>query len=241
MTSNSKEAEELIKIAKENGKIIMVDHTFEYSESINKIKGIIEAKELGDIYYMRANWLNLGLLQPDVNVIWDLVPHISSIINYISNLKPLSVSANAGAYIRKDIPEVANIHIKFSKEVTAYITVGWLEPRKTRSMTIVGSKKMLVYDLTNDEEPIKIYDKSVNLAEEIKDTRQFRVNYSYGDIHSPNVRNIESLRTMCLHFVDCIVNNKKPRSDGESGANVIKILEAAEESLKNNGKEVKLE
>ncbi len=238
ITSSVEEAENLIKIAKEKNKIIMVDHTFEYHEGINKIKEIINNKDLGEIYYMRAEWLSLGLLQPDVNVAWDLATHMISIINYVFNLDALSVSANFGAYIRKEIPEVANINIKFPNDINCYLMVSWLEPKKTRKITIVGSKKLLVYDLTNDEEQVKIYDKGVDLSKEIKDIEQLKINYRYGDIYSPNIKTIEPLKTMCLHFTESIINNEKPRSDGESGLKVIKMLEAINESLKNNGAEV---
>ncbi len=238
ITSTSKEAEELIRIAKEKNKILMVDHTFEYEEGINKIKEIIESGNLGDIYYIRAEWLNLGLLQPDVNVVWDLATHIISIIGYAFNMKPSSLNANAGAYIRKNIPEVANINIKFPQGINSYVTISWLEPKKTRRITIIGSKKLLVYDLMNEEERIKMYDMGVDISKEINDLEQFKVNYRYGDIYSPNIKVIESLRSVCSHFIDCIVNNEQPRSDGESGFNVVKILEAIDESIKNNGKEV---
>jgi len=238
MTSNSKEAEDLIKIGKEKNKIIMIDHTFEYDEAINKMKEIIESKDLGEIYYIRAEWLNLGLLQPDINVVWDLATHMASIINYALDIKPVSLNANVGAYIRKDIPEVANINIKFPGDVNSYITVSWLEPKKTRRITIAGSKKLLIYDLMNEEEKIKVYDKGVDLLKDVNDVRQFKINYRYGDIYSPNIKNIEPLKNVCSHFADCIKNNKTPRSNGESGLEVIKILEAIDESLKNNGKEV---
>lgn len=241
MTASIKEAEELIEIAKEKKSVLMVDHTFEYAQAINKMKEIIESNELGDIYYIRADWLNLGLLQPDVNVIWDLATHVSSIINYVINLKPISLSANGGAYIRKEIEEIAHINLLFPKNIKAYMTVSWLEPRKTRSITIVGSKKMLVYDLMNEEEQIKIFDKSVDLTEDIKDSRQFRVNYKFGETHSPFIKNIETLKEMCSHFADCIINDKIPRSDGSSGLNVVRILEASKESIENNGKEIMLE
>jgi len=241
MTVSVKEAEDLIAVAKKKKKVLMVDHTFEYENAINKMKEIIKSDELGDIYYIRADWLNLGLLQPDVDVIWDLVTHIASIINYVINMKVVSLSAKAGAYIRKNIPEVAHMNIKYEKNVNAYITVSWLEPRKTRSITIVGSKKMLLYDLINEEEKIKIFDKGVDLkTTNIDDVRQIRIDYRYGNIYSPNVINVEPLNNMCSHFADCIINKKKPRSDGFSGLNVVKILESAEESLRNNGKEILL-
>lgn len=241
MTSSSEEAKELIRIAKEKNRVLMVDHTFEYSEAINKMKRIIESGELGKTYYIRAEWLNLGLLQPNVNVIWDLATHIISIIDYITELKPISVNANAAGYLRENIQEIAQAHIKFQNRVSAYLTVSWLEPKKTRRMTIVGNKKLLVYDLTEDEEPIKIYDKGVDIIESSTDVRPAEMHYRYGDIHSPYVQNIEPLNIMCRHFIDCIKNNLKPRTDGESGLRVVKILEAAEESIKNGGKEITLE
>lgn len=234
MTANIQEAKELIKIANDKNKILMVDHTFEYSGPINKMKEVIESGELGNIYYIRANWFNLGLLQPDVNVIWDLATHIISIINYVTDSKPQSINANAKPYIRENISEIATINIDFSKGISAFLSVGWLEPRKTREMTIIGSKKMLVYDLMNSDEPVKIYDKGVILNEN-------KIDYKSGEIYSPQIKNIEPLKTMCKHFIDCIRNNKKPRSDGQSGLNVIKVLEAAEKSLRNRGQEIQIE
>ena len=234
MTANIQEAKELIKIANDKNKILMVDHTFEYSGPINKMKEVIESGELGNIYYIRANWFNLGLLQPDVNVIWDLATHIISIINYVTDSKPQSINANAKPYIRENISEIATINIDFSKGISAFLSVGWLEPRKTREMTIIGSKKMLVYDLMNSDEPVKIYDKGVILNEN-------KIDYTSGEIYSPQIKNIEPLKTMCKHFIDCIRNNKKPRSDGQSGLNVIKVLEAAEKSLRNRGQEIQIE
>jgi len=240
MTSNVEEAKELIRIAKEKNKMLMVDHTFEYSEAINRIKKIVESGELGELFYIRAEWLNLGLLQPDINVLWDLAPHIISTIIYITGFKPKSLNAKAEGHIRGDIPEVAQVNIKFYGGLSAYFTTSWLEPKKTRSMTIVGSKKLLIYDLTNTEEPIKIYDKNVELIQD-EDIRQRRMNYKYGDIVSPSIKNIEPLSVMCKHFIECIKTNKQPTSNGESGLRVVKVLEATERSMKNQGKEIILD
>lgn len=238
MTASVREAEDLIRTAEEKNRILMVDHTFEYAQAIIKIKEIIESGEIGNIYYARAEWLNLGILQPDVNVIWDLATHIISIMSYILGVKAVSLNANANNYLKKDIPEIAHIYIKFQGRIALYMTVSWLEPKKTRTITIVGDKKALVYDLTNMEEQIKVYDKGVVVTAE--DMQQLRINYRYGDIYSPNIKNIEPLQVMCSHFADCITNNKAPRSDGLSGLNVVKVLEATEESLRNNGKELVL-
>lgn len=240
MVGSVAEAEELVRIAEQNNKVLMVDHTFEYAQPINEIKKVVDDGTLGDIYYIRAEWLNLGLLQPDVNVIWDLATHIFSIVSYVSGMNPISLNADAGAYVRKDIAEIAHVHVKYPNQITAYMTVSWLEPKKTRRLTIIGSKKTLIYDLINVEEPIKIYDTGVDLANPSGDINQLRVNYRYGDILSPHVKNIEPLRKMCSHFADCIIDGKTPTSDGRSGLNVVKMLEATEESLRNQGMEIKL-
>jgi predicted dehydrogenase len=237
LTDTSEDTRDLIKTADEKGKILMVDHTFEYSGAINKIKEILDSGELGDIYYLRAEWLNLGLLQPHIDVVWDLATHIISIINYVTNLKAQAVSVNAKGYLRQNIPEIANVNIEFPNNVSAYLTVGWLEPEKTRKLTIVGSKKMLVYNLTDEKEPIKIYNKSANLISEEK----FQVDYTDEGYSAPTFDNPEPLNTMARHFLDCINNNKKPKSDGENGLNVIKLLESINESLKTKGAKINIE
>ena len=234
-----KKARELIKTADTNGMILMVDHTFEYAQAINRIKEIVESDELGRIYYIRAEWLNLGVLQPDVNVVWDLAAHVTSILTYLTGMEPSSLSANAGAYIRDDIEEIAHVHFKFPRDITTYMTVSWLEPKKTRSITIVGSRKMLVYDLMDEDEQIKIFDKGVDITEfSERDITQFRINYRYGDVYSPKIKKIEPLREMCEHFARCIIENRTPRSDGLSGLKVVRILSAIQQSIKNGGKEV---
>ena len=238
MTDNYKEAQELVKLAEKKGLILMVDHIWEYTEAIRKIKEIYNSKQLGKIYYIRADWHNLGLLQPDVNVIWDLAPHLISTINSITGNKLKSVNATAQECIVKDIPEFGRVQLNYSRGLKAYLSFGWLEPKKTRELTIVGSKKMLVFDMTNNEEPIKIYDKGVNIKP--KDI-QSRINYKYGDILSPAIKNIEALSTLCNHFKDCILNNSiKQKTSGSEGAKIIEALEAIDKSVEKNGVEVKL-
>ncbi len=238
MTDNYKEAKELVKLAEKKGLILMIDHIWEYTEAIKKIKEIYDSKQLGKIHYIRADWHNLGLLQPDVNVIWDLAPHLISVINSITGSKLKSVNATAQGCIRKEIPEFGRVQLNYSRNLKAYLSVGWIEPRKTRELTIVGSKKMLVFDMTNNEEPIKIYDKSVNMIKQ-KDV-QSRINYNYGDIISPAIKNIEALSSLCSHFRDCILNGTKPKTSGKDGAKIIETLEAIDKSVKQNGQEVML-
>ena len=168
--------------------------------------------------------------------------HVVSILCFVTGLKPTRLSAHASAYIRDDIEEIAHLHLTFPDAITAYVTVSWLEPRKTRSITVVGGRKMLVYDLMNEEEQIKIYDKGIDLTETADtDVNQFRINYRYGDIYSPNIEKIEPLREMCGHFVRSILDGTRPGSDGDSGLNVVRVIEAAEKSFRDGGMEIRLD
>ncbi|MBU1136570.1 MAG: Gfo/Idh/MocA family oxidoreductase [Nanoarchaeota archaeon] len=229
-TLTSKEAEELLEISNQKNKIIMVDHIFEYSPAINKIKQILDNKELGNPNYIHAEWLSLGRLQPEVNVIWDLAVHVFAALNYILGKKPISLSAHTKAYFREDIDEVAVITLNFPDKIKAFVTVSWTEPEKTRKMTIVGSKKMLVYNML-DKDQIKIHNKSVNI-------NQNQITYPEGEITPIKIEDTEPLKTSCSHFISCIKNNTVPRSDGQDGLDIVRILEATDESIKNNGKEI---
>lgn len=242
MTTSSKEAEELIETARNSKKVLMVGHTFEYSGAVNKIKDIINSGEIGDIYYFDSNRVNLGLFQKDINVAWDLAPHDISIMLYVMNLKPLQVSAFGKAYINKNIEDILYIFLNFPKNIIAHIHVSWLAPVKYRRTVIGGSKKMVVYDDVENIEKIKIFDRGVVVTDVDSSTGIFdrQLYYRTGDIMSPKIDTTESLHVECSHFIDCIINNKKPRSDGESGLWVIKILEAAQNSLRNESKPVKI-
>ncbi len=230
LTASSKEAEELFKLAKTKNLVLMVDHTFQYSPAINKIKEIISSGELGKIHYLHADWLSLGRLQPEVNVIWDLAVHVFSTLNYILGKKPTSLNVKAQAYFREILEEVAFVSLNFPDTIKAFVKVSWTEPEKTRKIIIVGNKKMLVYNML-DKEQIKIYNKSVNINKD---------NITYLDEGYEPVAfdDIEPLKLSCSHFLDCIKNNKQPLTDGENGLEIVKILEATNESIKNNGSEV---
>lgn len=236
MTSLSKESKELIELANQKNKILMVDHTFEFEPAIRQIKKIIELGDIGDIYYINASWLNLGLLRPDVNVVFDLATHIFSIINYITNKQPISVKASGNTYVsNNNLEEMANLIVKYPDKLIANINVSWLEPYKTRKMVIVGSKKMLVFDLLQPQEQLKVFDKGVDI-----NNTENKISYRSGDVFSPNVQPVEPLKEMAKHFLSCIVESKKPLTSGENGLTVAKLLEAAEQSLKNNGIEIEL-
>jgi len=248
ITSNSKDAEELIRIADKNKRILMVDHTFEYSPAVNKIKEIIDSGELGKIFTIDMIRVNLGLFQKDINVVWDLAPHDISILLFLLDKMPLSASADGVDFVQKGIEDDAHLALKFPDRVMAHMHVSWLDPLKIRKVTIVGNRKMLVYDDTAQNERVKIYDKGVNLEknslprDEYYSTWEgFKLVYRSGDVNIPRIEEKEPLSIMCRHFIDCIKTGKRPVSDGNSGLRVVKVIETLQESLKNNGAEVSLQ
>ena len=234
------QCEELIAIAKKQGRILMVGHTFLYSPAVRKIKEIIDRNDIGDIRYISARRLNLGLFQKDINVAWDLAPHDISIILYIMGESPLSVNCRGGAHVTKGIEDVTSMTLQFSRERTAMITSSWHDPRKIREMTIVGSKRMIVYDDIAQQEKIKIYDARVERPPHYDTFGEFQYAYHYGDIYSPYIKLDEPLKTECQHFIDCIVHGKVPITSGEAGAEVVRVLEGSTESLRLNGAPVDL-
>lgn len=233
MTLNSLHAKELIDLAEQKDLTLMVGHTFEYNSAVVALKKYIESGELGDIYYLDAARLNLGLFQRDSNVLWDLAPHDISILLYLLGQPPVSVSAQGMPCVFDGIFDVAYMNLIFPDHIPAYIHVSWLDPCKVRRVTVVGSKKMIVYNDMENEQKLKIYDKGVDSPTYTNGFGEFQCNYRSGDIIIPNIRIAEPLRQECQHFLDCIFNNAKPCSSGTEGLNVVKILEAAEHSMKN--------
>jgi len=228
----------LIQLAKRKNKVLMVGHTFEYTAAVNKIKEIVHSGELGEILYISSVRLNLGLFQPDINVVWDLAPHDISIISYILGEDCISVNCQGKAHYKKDIEDVATLTMNFKSGTIAFIYSSWLDPKKVRRTTIVGSKKMLVYDDIEPQEKIKIFDKGVEAPPHYDTFGEFAFSYRYGDIYSPRIEDYEPLRMECMHFLECLEKNRTPRSCGYSGLRVVSILEAANKSLKNSGKAV---
>ncbi len=245
ITRNSSDALDLIKIAKKAGKTLMVDHTFEYSLSVRKIRELIAKKELGRIFNVNITRINLGLFQKDINVVWDLVPHDISMLRFILNKEPVSVRAFAESHVMPNNQDTAYLLLKFPDNITAHLHVSWLSPRKIRETTIIGSKKMLVYDDMSQSEKIKIYNKSVSIESYRLPSQKyyesfgdFQLLYRSGDIHIPKLDEGEPLKDVCKHFIECMRTGKKPLSDGYSGYMVTKALEAAQQSLERNGDEV---
>jgi predicted dehydrogenase len=234
LTLKSEHAEELIKLADEKKLTLMVGHTFEYNSAVHALKKYIESEFLGQIYYVDAARLNLGLFQRDTNVLWDLAPHDISILLYLLGKRPLSVAAQGSTFIFKGIHDVVYMNLIFPDNISAHVHVSWLEPCKVRRITVVGSKKMVVYNDVENETKIKIYDKGVDtLPEDTAGFGEFHCNYRTGDITIPNIRFVEPLRQECQHFLDCIINHTEPCSCGREGLEVVKILEAAQLSLKD--------
>jgi predicted dehydrogenase len=240
MASSTAECEELIQIAQSKGLILMVGHTFLYSAPVRKIKEIVDNHDIGEIRYISARRLNLGLFQKDINVAWDLAPHDISIILYIMQERPHSVNCRGGAHITKGIEDVTSMSLHFSKERSAIIHSSWHDPRKVREMTIVGSKRMIVYDDIASQEKIKIFDARVERPPHYDTFAEFQYAYHYGDIHCPYIKQDEPLKTECQHFLDSIRHDTVPLTSGAAGLEVVHILEASSASLKQNGASIPL-
>jgi predicted dehydrogenase len=240
MASSAAECNELIEIADSKDLTIIVGHTFIYSPPVRKVKELISRKALGDIQYISARRLNLGLFQTDINVAWDLAPHDLSIILYVMDLAPLSVNCQGKAHIDPEIEDVTSMVLNYDNGCFGTIQSSWLDPNKIREMTFVGSKRMLVYNDLEPTEKIKIYDKRVETPPYYDTFAEFHYSYHYGDMYSPYLKQYEPLKRECEHFLDCIRTAEKPESSGEEGLKVVQILEAASESLKRNGAKVEI-
>ena len=214
MTASVESARELVNLARERNRVLMVDHTFEYAPAVNKIREIVTQGELGDIYYVSMSRLNLGLFQQDINVIWDLAPHDISILNYVLGIHPEAVSAHGNGNILSNIEDVAMVTIFFPENLMAFLHVSWLDPCKMRRATFVGSRKMLVYDDVEPLEKIKIYDKGVEGPKYYDTFGEFQFSYRYGDINTPYLESHEPLNLECRHFLDCILKGETSRSGG---------------------------
>ena len=235
MASSSHECEELIDIAERNGLVLMVDHTFLYSAPVRKIVDIVQAGDLGDIRYINSRRLNLGLFQRDVNVAWDLAPHDISIILHILGELPTAVNCQGNAHVTPQVEDVTNMSLLFPHKRFATIQSSWLEPRKIREMTIVGSRRMIVYDDLQTHEKIRIYDVRVERPPHYDTFAEFQYSYHYGDSYIPYLQQEEPLNMACRHFIDCIQTNSTPMTSGRHGLEMIRVLEGASASLKMNG------
>jgi predicted dehydrogenase len=235
LAKSAAQCEELLELANKNGLVLMVGHTFLYSAPVRKIKQIIEWGDIGDIRYISCRRLNLGLFQKDINVTWDLAPHDVSIVLYIMGEAPVSVNCTGNAHVTAGVEDVTTMCVNFRQNRLATIQSSWLDPRKVREMTIVGTKRMIVYDDVQPLEKIRIYDMRVERPPHYDNFAEFQYSYHYGDSYIPYVRQEEPLKVECQHFLDCIQHGKTPITSGKEGLEVVRILEASEASLKLNG------
>jgi predicted dehydrogenase len=235
MAASAAECEELIDIAESKGLVLMVGHTFLYSSPVKKIVEIVRAGDIGDIRYINSRRLNLGLFQKDINVAWDLAPHDISIILHVLGEFPLAVNCQGNAHVTPNIEDVTNMSLSFRQNKFATIQSSWLEPRKIREMTIVGTRRMIVYDDLQTHEKIRIYDVRVERPPHYDTFAEFHYSYHYGDSYIPHIQHEEPLKAECQHFLDCIQNGSEPDTSGRDGLELVKILEAASLSLKGNG------
>jgi len=237
MTSTVEEASALIELANKKNKLLMVDHTFLYTGAVQKMKSMIASDEIGKVKYFDSTRINLGLFQPDVNVLWDLAPHDISILTYLINDKPISVQATGISHTHNDIENIAYLTVNYASDFIAHFNCSWTSPVKIRMMLIGGDKKMLVFNDLEPTEKIKVYDTGYSHKTD-EEKQRILVDYRAGDIFIPKIETKEALSGMAADFINCIINGKTPIASAASGLEVIKILEASQASIKNKGKEI---
>jgi len=237
-TSTTQQAEELIELATRNRLKIMVDHTFLFTGAVRKIRQLVDNGTLGKLYYYDSTRVNLGLFQHDINVVWDLAPHDLSIMDYIIPKKPEAIVATGERHLNGHV-DVAFITIYFPGNVIAHINVNWLSPVKVRTTLIGGEKRMLVWNDLEADEKLKVYDKGVQMRTG-HEIYELLVSYRSGDMWAPKVEPTEALKAELAYFIDCILNDRTPINDGPAGLRVVKMLEAADQSLKKRGTTIRL-
>lgn len=241
ITTSAAEAEKLIAVAEARQLVLMVDHTFVYTGAVRKMRQLIDSGELGDLYYFDSERINLGLLRHDVNVVWDLAPHDLSILEYLIDEEPCAVRARGYKHVGAEMDEMALVTIEYPSGFHAHIRVSWLSPVKMRLTMIGGSKKMIVYDDVQPSEKVRLYDKGIVLDfgdEEVSTTTPI---YRAGDVHIPQLDRREALQIETQHFLDCVRHKKKPLTGGPEGLAVVRLLEAADRSMAEQGATIRLQ
>ncbi len=239
MTSTVAEAEELIELATKKGLTLMADHTFLYTGAVRKMKELIDTDIIGTPRYFDSARINLGLFQPDINVLWDLAPHDISILTYLITETPLSINATGISHTHNNIENIAYMTVNYNSDFIAHFNCSWTSPVKVRQTLIGGDKKMIVYNDLEPSEKIRVYDTSYNHTT-VLDRNTIMVDYRTGDVYIPKIQLSEALSGVANDFIQSIINKTKPLACAELGMQVVKILEASQESIKNKGKEVKI-
>jgi predicted dehydrogenase len=238
LTATTREAEELIDLAKRNSRTLMVDHTFVYTGAVRKMKEIVAGGELGELLYFDSVRINLGLFQRDINVVWDLAPHDLSIMDYLIESQPDGLSAIGSSHIEQGIENIAYLILHFPGDFIAHFHFNWLAPVKIRRTMIAGSRKMILYDDIEPTEKVRVYDKGVTTNRVGSDREadyQTLVSYRTGDVWAPKLDSTEALRYVVAEFLDSIHNARPPLTDGQAGLRVVRLLEAAQQSIKQGG------
>jgi predicted dehydrogenase len=240
-TRSMREAEELIRLAEAAGRTLMVDHTFVYTGAVRKIKEIVDSGEIGDLLYFDSVRINLGLFQRDINVVWDLAPHDLSIMDYLVGREPVALTATGSSHIEQGIENIAYVMLRFADQFIAHFHFNWLAPVKIRRTLIAGSRKMIVYDDIEPTEKIRVYDKGVTTTRIERDADKeaaYRtlVSYRTGDVWVPKLDSTEALAHVCAEFLDAIQHKRRPLTDGAAGLRVVRLLEAAQQSINQGGK-----
>jgi len=241
LCTTTAQADELVELAERKKRVLMVGHTFEYNAAVRKLKDLVKEGTLGDLYYIYSQRVNLGRVRDDINAMWNLAPHDVSIILHCLEREPVRVSARGLIRLQKNIEDVVFVLMEFDDGLIAHIHSSWLDPNKIRKMTVVGSKKMVVYDDVSADAKIQLYDKGIdkkNISDNLgqyDDFGKFQLIHRAGDLLIPKIDFVEPLRLEARHFVDCIVKGTTPLTDGVNGRRVVKVLEAAQKSLESGG------
>jgi predicted dehydrogenase len=240
ITDKAADAERLIEEATRRRRTLMVDHTFAYTAAVRKIRELVVSGDLGEIYYYDSVRINLGLFQPDVNVLWDLAAHDLAIMDFVLDARPVAVSATGLAHVPNEPENLAYLTMFFEQRIIAHAHVSWLAPVKVRRTLVGGSRRMVVYDDLEASEKIKVYDRGISVKPDSEDVYQMRIGYRSGDMSAPHLGVGEALQVEAQHFVDCVTNGDTPITDGAAGLRVVRLLEAANASMAAQGRLVSL-
>ncbi len=241
MATSAALVQDLMETANQANRKLMVDHTFLFTSAVRKMKEVIDAGEIGDLLYFDSIRINLGLVQRDTNVLWDLGPHDFSIMDYLCDLEPRSVSANAVKHLHCPHENVAYVTVRFANNLIAHFHLNWLAPVKVRTTIVGGSKKMIVYDDMQSSEKVKIYDRGITATHDPMRRERMLTGYRNGDILVPNLENTEALRLMAQEFINSIREDRSPLTDAASAYRVVRLLEGAQRSIEQNGREIDLD
>jgi predicted dehydrogenase len=244
LTTSAEQAQRLIELADRQQRLLMVDHTYVYSGAVRKIQELIAQKAIGDVYYFDSVRVNLGLFQHDVNVIWDLAVHDLSIMDFVLAERPCAVSATGISNVPGQPENIAYINLFFESNLIAHLHVNWLAPVKVRRTLIGGSEKMIVYDELEPSEKVKIYDSGITVSNRMDNSPeqvyQMLISYRAGDMWAPQLDRTEALRSEIMHFIDCVDSGRPSASSGQAGLRIVRILEAAAQSLAQQGRRIDL-